>query len=108
MRAAENLGALHFASGTGPERPVRARDERVSNRLPAQPGCRVLWTVPSFITKATWRTVVMSVRGSPGTPTMSASIPGAMLVSYAVNIFHQPKIPDSGAAFFDCVVEPAV
>lgn len=39
---------------------------------------------------------------------MSASIPGAMLVSYAVNIFHQPKIPDSGAAFFDCVVEPAV
>ena len=31
-----------------------------------------------------------------------------ILVSYAVNIFHQPKIPDSGAAFFDCVVEPAV
>ena len=31
-----------------------------------------------------------------------------VLVSYAVNIFDQPKIPDSGAAFFDCVVEPAV
>jgi hypothetical protein len=31
-----------------------------------------------------------------------------VLVSYAVNVFDQPKIPDSGAAFFDCVVEPAV
>jgi hypothetical protein len=31
-----------------------------------------------------------------------------ILVSYSVNVFHQPKIPDSGAAFFDCVVEPAV
>ena len=31
-----------------------------------------------------------------------------ILVSYAVNVFHQPKIPDSGSAFFDCVVEPAV
>jgi len=31
-----------------------------------------------------------------------------ILVSYAVNIFDQPKIPDSGSAFFDCVVEPAV
>jgi hypothetical protein len=31
-----------------------------------------------------------------------------ILVSYAVNVFKQPKIPDSGAAFFDCVVEPAV
>ena len=31
-----------------------------------------------------------------------------ILVSYAVNVFHQPKIPDSGAAFFDCVFEPAL
>ena len=31
-----------------------------------------------------------------------------ILVSYAVNIFNQPRIPDSGAAFFDMVVEPAV
>lgn len=31
-----------------------------------------------------------------------------ILVSYAVNVFHQPKIPDSGSAFFDCVVEPAL
>lgn len=31
-----------------------------------------------------------------------------ILVSYAVNVFHQPKIPDSGAAFFDCVFEPAI
>jgi len=31
-----------------------------------------------------------------------------ILVSYAVNIFHQPRIPDSGAAFFDMVLEPAV
>ena len=30
------------------------------------------------------------------------------LVSYAVNIFKQPKIPDSGAAFFDMVHEPAI
>ncbi len=30
------------------------------------------------------------------------------LVSYAVNIFKQPKIPDSGAAFFDMVCEPAI
>jgi len=31
-----------------------------------------------------------------------------ILVSYAVNVFHQPRIPDSGSAFFDCVYEPAV
>lgn len=31
-----------------------------------------------------------------------------ILVSYAVNIFHQPRIPDSGSAFFDMVAEPAV
>ena len=31
-----------------------------------------------------------------------------ILVSYAVNIFNQPRIPDSGAAFFDMVAEPAV
>jgi hypothetical protein len=31
-----------------------------------------------------------------------------ILASYAVNVFDQPKIPDSGSAFFDCVVEPAV
>ena len=31
-----------------------------------------------------------------------------ILVSYAVNIFKQPRIPDSGSAFFDMVAEPAV
>lgn len=31
-----------------------------------------------------------------------------ILVSYAVNIFMQPKIPDSGAAYFDMVAEPAI
>ena len=31
-----------------------------------------------------------------------------ILVSYAVNIFKQPRIPDSGAAFFDMVAEPAL
>jgi hypothetical protein len=31
-----------------------------------------------------------------------------LLVSYAVNIFQQPRIPDAGAAFFDMVAEPAV
>jgi hypothetical protein len=31
-----------------------------------------------------------------------------ILVSYAVNIFKQPHIPDSGSAFFDMVAEPAV
>jgi hypothetical protein len=31
-----------------------------------------------------------------------------ILVSYAVNIFNQNRIPDSGAAFFDMVAEPAV
>lgn len=31
-----------------------------------------------------------------------------IIVSYAVNVFEQPRIPDSGAAFFDTVVEPAV
>ena len=31
-----------------------------------------------------------------------------ILVSYAVNIFHQNRIPDSGAAFFDMVAEPAL
>ncbi len=31
-----------------------------------------------------------------------------ILVSYSVNVFLQPRIPDSGAAFFDTAVEPAV
>lgn len=31
-----------------------------------------------------------------------------ILVSYAVNIFNQQKIPDSGSAFFDTVSEPAL
>ena len=30
-----------------------------------------------------------------------------ILVSYAVNIFQQPRIPDSGSAFFDTAYEPA-
>lgn len=31
-----------------------------------------------------------------------------VMVSYPVNVFRQPRIPDSGAAFFDMVAEPAV
>ena len=31
-----------------------------------------------------------------------------ILVSYAVNIFRQARIPDSGSAFFEMVAEPAV
>jgi len=31
-----------------------------------------------------------------------------ILVSYPVNVFMQPRIPDSGAAFFDMVAEPAI
>jgi hypothetical protein len=31
-----------------------------------------------------------------------------ILVSYPVNVFMQPRIPDSGSAFFDMVAEPAV
>jgi len=31
-----------------------------------------------------------------------------ILVSYPVNVFMQPRIPDSGAAFFDMVAEPTV
>lgn len=31
-----------------------------------------------------------------------------IMVSYPVNIFRQPRIPDSGAAFFDTTAEPAV
>jgi hypothetical protein len=31
-----------------------------------------------------------------------------ILVSYAVNVFKQNRIPDSGSAFFEMVAEPAV
>jgi hypothetical protein len=31
-----------------------------------------------------------------------------ILISYAVNVFKQNRIPDSGAAFFAMVAEPAV
>ena len=31
-----------------------------------------------------------------------------ILASYAVNVFQQPRIPDSGAAFFNTAYEPAV
>ncbi|WP_221046694.1 hypothetical protein [Mycobacterium senriense] len=30
-----------------------------------------------------------------------------IMVSYALNVFKQNRIPDSGAAFFDVVAEPA-
>jgi len=31
-----------------------------------------------------------------------------VLVSYSVNVFKQPYIPDSGSAFFNAVIAPAV
>jgi hypothetical protein len=31
-----------------------------------------------------------------------------VLISYAVNIFDQPRIPDSGAAFFETLAEPVI
>ncbi|CUU55208.1 hypothetical protein Ga0074812_104289 [Parafrankia irregularis] len=31
-----------------------------------------------------------------------------IMTSYPVNIFKQPRIPDSGAAYFDTAVEPAL
>jgi len=31
-----------------------------------------------------------------------------IVVSYAVNVFHQPAVPDAGSAFFTQIVEPAV
>ena len=31
-----------------------------------------------------------------------------ILASYPVNVFDQPRIPDSGAAFFDTLAEPAI
>ncbi len=31
-----------------------------------------------------------------------------ILISYAINVFKQNRIPDSGAAFFNMVAEPAV
>lgn len=31
-----------------------------------------------------------------------------ILVSYAVNIFKQNRIPDSGAAFFEMIAEPSI
>ncbi|MBY8862308.1 hypothetical protein K7711_37955 [Nocardia sp. CA2R105] len=31
-----------------------------------------------------------------------------VMVSYPVNVFKQPRIPDTGAAFFDTVIEPAI
>ncbi len=31
-----------------------------------------------------------------------------ILVSYAVNVFHQQTVPDAGSAFFTQIVEPAV
>ncbi|WP_242424011.1 hypothetical protein, partial [Frankia sp. EI5c] len=31
-----------------------------------------------------------------------------IMASYPVNIFKQPRIPDSGAAYFDTAVEPAL
>ncbi len=31
-----------------------------------------------------------------------------IVVSYAVNVFHQQAVPDAGSAFFTQIVEPAV
>lgn len=31
-----------------------------------------------------------------------------IVVSYAINVFHQQAVPDAGSAFFTQVVEPAV
>lgn len=47
-------------------------------------------------------------RLSPAATRLMHMLFSMILVSYAVNIFKQNRIPDSGAAFFDMVVEPAL
>lgn len=44
----------------------------------------------------------------PGDKRLMHLLYSMILVSYAVNIFKQNRIPDSGAAFFDMVAEPAL
>ena len=58
--------------------PGRRRVDHPLTRRSAVPSSWCLCTRPSFITNATRWVTVMSVSGSPGTPTMSASISGAM------------------------------
>ena len=52
------------------------------------------------------RVVAFGVSGVAPAGSMVGGL--VILVSYAVNVFKQNRIPDSGAAFFDMVVEPAV
>ncbi len=45
---------------------------------------------------------------TPQYPELLQLLYSLIMVSYPVNIFRQPRIPDSGSAFFDTTAEPAV
>lgn len=77
-RPFDDLVEFYDAIAPHAERAIGYLDELDINHLPAD-ATRLLHLLYSFI-----------------------------LVSYAVNVFKQNRIPDSGAAFFDMVAEPAV
>ncbi|MET9387067.1 hypothetical protein ABZY09_40170 [Streptomyces sp. NPDC002928] len=74
----EELGAFYDAIAPRAEEAITHLDAMDLNALP-EPELRLLRLLYSMI-----------------------------IVSYAVNVFEQPRIPDAGAAFFDTLVEPAV
>jgi hypothetical protein len=81
MRLSKNmveLGAFYDAIAPRAEEAITHLDAQDLNALP-EPELRLLRLLYSMI-----------------------------IVSYAVNVFEQPSIPDAGAAFFDTLVEPAV
>jgi hypothetical protein len=90
-------------------KPTRAERYEVRLAKPFEQTCEFYDAIAARAEEAVAHLDALDVDALPEDATRLLHLLYSMiLVSYAVNVFHQPKIPDSGAAFFDMVSEPAV
>jgi hypothetical protein len=90
-------------------KPTRAERYEVRLAKPFEQTCEFYDAIAARAEEAVAHLDTLDVDALPEDATRLLHLLYSMvLVSYAVNVFHQPKIPDSGAAFFDMVSEPAV
>ncbi len=90
-------------------KPIRA--ERYATRL-AKPFDELVAFYDAIAPRAEAATAYLDTLDINALPDDAATLLrllySMILVSYAVNVFKQPRIPDSGSAFFATVAEPAV
>jgi hypothetical protein len=90
-------------------KPTRAERYEVRLAKPFAETCAFYDAVAALAEDAVAHLDVLDLDALPEDATRLLHLLYSMiLVSYAVNVFRQPKIPDSGAAFFDMASEPAV